>query len=63
MELAPTSEGIVATFFTNGAESSRKKVNVAKDDPAALAQRWLGDRKPSVCDWLVRSNPRGAKRV
>src|ERR1700722_10193525 len=42
LELAPTPEGIVATFFTNGAEASRKKVDVAKDDPAALAQRWLG---------------------
>jgi len=42
MELTPTPEGIVATFLTNGAQSSRTKVDVEKDDPAVLAERWLG---------------------
>lgn len=42
MELTPTAQGIVAVFSEGGVERGREPVNPEKDDPAALAQRWLG---------------------
>jgi hypothetical protein len=41
MELTPTEKGIVAIFSVDGAETKRKKVNLQKDDAAALARFWL----------------------
>src|ERR1700728_703132 len=41
MELNPTREGIVAVLSLDGMETARMTVDPAKDDPAALAQRWL----------------------
>jgi hypothetical protein len=41
MELNPTPEGIVAVLSLDGMETARMTVDPAKDDPAALAQRWL----------------------
>jgi hypothetical protein len=41
MELVPTAEGIVAVFSEGGVETERVPVDPQKDDPAALATRWL----------------------
>jgi len=41
MELTPSPEGIIAILSEGGAETSRAKVDPQKDDPAALARRWL----------------------
>ena len=41
MELSPTAEGIVGVFSVDGAETERAQVDPQKDDPAALARRWL----------------------
>jgi len=39
--LAPTAEGITAVFSVNGEVTERAIVDPSKDDPAALAKRWL----------------------
>jgi hypothetical protein len=41
MELTPTAEGIVAVFSVGGVETERVAVDPQKDDPAALAGKWL----------------------
>ena len=41
MELVPTAAGIVAVFSVDGEETGQESVNPDKDDPAALARRWL----------------------
>ena len=41
MELMPTAEGVVAVMSEDGVETSRAAVDLAKDDAAALARRWL----------------------
>ena len=38
---APTAEGITAVFSVNGEVTERAIVDPSKDDPAALAKRWL----------------------
>ncbi|HEY4364510.1 MAG TPA: hypothetical protein VGN17_26330 [Bryobacteraceae bacterium] len=43
LELTPTAEGIVAVFSEEGGETSRSPVDPEKDDPAALARRWLAE--------------------
>lgn len=41
MELAPTAEGVVATFHVDGVETGQAMVNLEGDEAAALARRWL----------------------
>ena len=41
MLLTPTPEGIVAVFSTDGTETGHTAVDPQKDDPSALAKRWL----------------------
>jgi hypothetical protein len=41
MELMPTAEGILAVMSKDGAETGQTAVDLAKDDAAALARRWL----------------------
>jgi hypothetical protein len=41
MELTPTADGIVATFFENGDEAGQAAIDPQADDAAALAKRWL----------------------
>ena len=41
LQLAPTAEGITAVFSVNGEVIERAIVDPSKDDPAALAKRWL----------------------
>jgi len=41
MELIATPDGTAAVFFVDGLETERATVDPQKDDPAALARRWL----------------------
>lgn len=41
MELTPSSEGIEAVISQDGEEIARTTVDPNKDDPSALARRWL----------------------
>ena len=41
LELIPTSEGISATFSSDGEETGRAVINLEADDAVALARRWL----------------------
>ena len=41
MELTPSPEGIEAVMSQDGEETGRTTVDPNKDDPSALAQRWL----------------------
>lgn len=41
MELTPSSEGIEAVMSQDGEEIARTTVDPNKDDPSALARRWL----------------------
>jgi hypothetical protein len=41
LELIPTVEGIAAVFSLEGNETGRTIVDPEKDDPVALARRWL----------------------
>lgn len=41
MELTPAPEGIVAIYSEAGSETGREPIDPQKDDPAALARRWL----------------------
>jgi hypothetical protein len=44
MELAPTAEGITATFSLNVVEVGRATVDPQVDDAAAFARRWLTEQ-------------------
>jgi hypothetical protein len=41
MELTPSPEGIEAVMSVDGEETARTTVDPNKDDPSALARRWL----------------------
>ena len=41
MELTPSPEGIEAVMSVDGEETARATVDPSKDDPSALARRWL----------------------
>ena len=41
MELTPSPEGIEAVMSEDGGETGRTTVDPNKDDPSALARRWL----------------------
>lgn len=41
LELTPTAQGIVAVYSEDGEEIKRAKVDLEKDDAAALAREWL----------------------
>jgi hypothetical protein len=43
MELMPSPEGIIAVQSVDGLETGRTTVDPQKDDPAALARRWLSN--------------------
>jgi hypothetical protein len=41
MELTPSTEGIIAVMSQDGDETARATIDPQKDDPTALARRWL----------------------
>jgi len=41
MELVPEAKGIVAVYSVDGQETRRGAINPEKDDPAAVARKWL----------------------
>jgi hypothetical protein len=45
MELTPSPQGIEAVMSQDGDETARTTIDPNKDDPAALASRWLTDLK------------------
>ena len=41
LELVPTEQGIEGLYSLDGAEQRRSKIDMNKDDPAAIARDWL----------------------